>query len=115
MTEYGHLGDPRIATSKVLHGPRGNYYEWCCLEKDNTLTFGNEEGNYAGGATFFYGKKFKPFNTSGIDQPEIVYEGEVYWEEVKQRLGRIKEYDSVFYANIQKMLTANNFEFPQEV
>lgn len=43
----------RVATA-IGRGPRGDHYDWRDLLENETLEFGNEQGNYCGGATLSY-------------------------------------------------------------
>lgn len=85
-------------------GPRGDYYDWCNLLENNTLEFGSEEGNYAGGTTLsycFYGDRDKsyPYNHPVTEE---------YWESVRKRMKYEKEYQHDFYLKIIQMCERNN-------
>ena len=74
--------------------PRGDCYDWCKLEEDGTLTFGDEQGNYDGGqnltVTFFNGKTAQD-----------------YIHEVEKRLELWKTKDEDFYNKIIAMMNEN--------
>ena len=85
--------------TKVSNGPRGEYYEWCRIEDDATITFGNEQGNYAGGTVLskdFYPNRVGTYCTEhNDDQPT-----KQYWEAVLMTLNGHQ--DKEFVAKIGK-------------
>ena len=86
-------------------GPRGDYYDWCELLDNDTLVFGNEQGNYAGGPVLsyrWYGDK--PNTQYPIDHVP----SDEYWKEVARTLGYWQKNDGAFYSKIFEMCRKNN-------
>ena len=85
-------------------GPRGDYYSWCKIDDKGYPEFGEEQGNYAGGATLsrtFYGK----FDTRYPDDHIPTQE---YWTDVENNLKYWKKKDVDFYNSIVSMFAENN-------
>lgn len=94
-------------TTAVAKGPRGDYYDWCNLLENETLEFGDEQGNYAGGATLsyrYYGDRDTPYPR---DHPATTeYWGKVV-HELKWLKNSSKEYERDFYQKIVDMCKRN--------
>lgn len=87
-------------TNAVSDSPRGDCYDWCRIEKDGTLTFGNEQGNYAGGETL--SRRFV------VDESGKTYRNDVpiviYLNAVRSEIISLYKHDILLYTNIIRML-----------
>lgn len=93
-------------TTKKAYGPRGYYYLWCRLLENDTLEFGNEQGNYAGGTTLsytWYGERDKSY-------PDDNTPGKRYWIEVARKLRYYKKHEPTFFDDICFMCKKNKSE-----
>ena len=81
--------------TKGCRGPRGDYYDWCELENDGTLTFGDEQGNYEGGETL----AIYWFQGNTIED---------YVSAVKKELNYWEKENNQFYNDIINMMKKNN-------
>lgn len=88
-------------TTKKVNGSRGEYYDWCALLDNDTLVFGDEQGNYAGGAWLsytFYGDP-RPHPS----YPDDHIPDNRYWKSIAKQLNYWKEKDNDFYSKILDM------------
>ena len=103
-----------VATSYISHGPRGEYYKWCKLGQDGNLSFGEEEGNYAGGCTLDYNTLYEGKARYIFRDKYIASGGKdhaftaKYIKHVKQEIETIYDHDPFFYTAIIVMLCNMN-------
>ena len=94
-----------VTTNKLSgFNSRGDHYDWCRLLGNDTLEFGNEQGNYQGGTTLsyrWYGENIKEY-------PEDHIPSSKYWSEVKKYLKYYKKENYQFYSEIYEMCNRNN-------
>ena len=97
-------------TTKPANGPRGDYYDWCAVREDGFLIFGDEQGNYCGGAfltpEFYSGLHDYPEHQTSIDV------GKGYWNCVRQMLESWKLRNGVFYDKIINMVKLHSISIP---
>lgn len=79
-------------------GPRGDYFDYCEVADNGSITFGNEQGNYAGGVTL--SEDWHPHSDN-------------YWHEVVCKLIGYHEHDKEYFNKIMDMLD-NNIELIRE-
>lgn len=91
----------RVESSKN-RSPRGDCYEWCELLSNDTLRFGDEQGNYAGGTYLSY--NFYKL----VAQDENHVPTDEYWDQVYKLLGHFQKKDPSYYSEIYKMCEDNN-------
>lgn len=97
----------KYVRTKGAFGPRGDYYEWCYLLDNGSLRFGNEQGNYCGGAVLsynFFPKDGMPSDSYPIDYPVT----DEYWKAAREYLEHTKKIDIDFYDKILKMCLENH-------
>ena len=85
-----------LSPEKTWYG-RGDWYDWCRVLANNTLEFGFEQGNYAGGPDLNY--NFYGLNSYPEDH-EVTKE---YWDKVNERLDIIKAEEPEYYEKIIAM------------
>lgn len=92
----------KYVRTKGAFGPRGDYFEWCCLLDNGSLKFGDEQGNYCGGTILSY--NFFTKDDFPLDYPVT----DEYWDEVNRYLEGIKKSNPDFYEKILQMCKENN-------
>ena len=93
-------------TNAIGDSPRGECYDWCRIEKDGTLTFGTEEGNYAGGETL--SRRFVVADGGKEYRNDVPIA--IYLNAVRSEILSLYKHDILLYTNIIRML-ANKSEW----
>ena len=88
------MSNERYVRTEENLGPRGDYFDYCRVEDNGSISFGNEQGNYAGGITT--GEAF-------------TYPEDNYWHEVICRLIWYHKNNKEYFNKIMNMLD-NNIE-----
>lgn len=91
----------KTVTTEKGKSPRGDWYDWCSLLDNDTLVFGNEQGNYSGGTTLSY--RYYGDILSREYQPEDHIPSDEYWKEVSNMLDYWRKNDKEFYLQIVEM------------